>query len=696
MKRGLAVGAVVLLIGVSAGLGWWFGRGIRSPAQIAAEAEPPDPSLITVEVERKELSANVITRADVGYDAPAILSLGGALGGRPDVLVVTAAPARGEDLAEGSAAIEIAGRPVFLLVGAIPVFRDMRPGTQGPDILQVEQALARLGFFTGAPDQKWDDDTGEAVRAWYQENGYQANGVSEQERTELRTARTRVSTATDGLTAARKALQEARNPSATAVRGARAAVTDAQQALDKLLNPPASNVRQAQSAVTDAQQALDKLLNPPASNVRQAQSAVTAATENLQATQTKIADDAAAAEEAVTTAQRARERAAQAYAQAEQNWRSAQMGVHPGSGAIPAPAELNALRLAVDGARIELNAAEKAITDAQESLDQRPAAAATELRTARNRLLDAQKTLDELTNPPESAQRTARNRLLDAQKTLDELTNPPESAQRTARNRLLDAQEALAGLMNPPESARRTARNRLLDAQEALAGLLAPPDIADKERHVQEAETALADAAKALADLEAETGTWLPAGEIIFLRRMPVRVDALTAEQGTVVTGGFMTVTGSDLAVRGSVPVRDISLVKQGAAARIEDPALTDPIPGTIRLLEDRPGTRGVSSDRHYMEIVADGEMPDELIGANVRVVIPVGGTEGEVWAVPAAALSATADGTTRIEIARPDGTARFVEVEPGLAAQGLVEVTPLDGEISAGDQVVVGVASLE
>ena len=671
MKRGLAVGAVVLLIGVSAGLGWWFGRGIRSPAQIAAEAEPPDPSLITVEVERKELSANVITRADVGYDAPAILSLGGALGGRPDVLVVTAAPARGEDLAEGSAAIEIAGRPVFLLVGAIPVFRDMRPGTQGPDILQVEQALARLGFFTGAPDQKWDDDTGEAVRAWYQENGYQANGVSEQERTDLRTARTRVSTATDGLTAARKALQEARNPSAAAVRGARAAVADAQQALDELLNPPDSNVRQAQAGVADAQQALDELLDPPDSNVRQAQAAVTAATEDLQATQTKIAEDDAAAEEAVTTAQRTRERAAQAYAQAEQNWRSAQMGVHPGSGAIPAPAELNALRLAVDGARIELNAAEKAIADAQESLDQRPAAAATELRTARNRLLNAQKTLDEL-------------------------TNPPESARRTARNRLLDAQEALDKLMNPSESARRTARNRLLDAQEALAGLLAPPDIADKERQVQEAETALADAAKALADLEAETGTWLPAGEIIFLRRMPVRVDALTAEQGTVVTGGFMTVTGSDLAVRGSVPVRDISLVKQGAAARIEDPALTDPIPGTIRLLEDRPGTRGVSSDRHYMEIVADGEMPDELIGANVRVVIPVGGTEGEVWAVPAAALSATADGATRIEIARPDGTARFVEVEPGLAAQGLVEVTPLDGEISAGDQVVVGVASLE
>ena len=671
MKRGLAVGAVVLLIGVSAGLGWWFGRGIRSPAQIAAEAEPPDPSLITVEVERKELSANVITRADVGYDAPAILSLSGALGGRPDVLVVTAAPKRGEDLAEGSSAIEIAGRPVFLLVGDIPVFRDMRPGTQGPDVVQVEQALARLGFFTGAPDQKWDDDTGEAVRSWYQENGYQANGVSEQEKTALRTARTGVSTAVDGLNAARKALQEARDPSEATMRGARAAVADAQQALDELLDPPDSDIRGAQATVTDAQQALDELLDPPDSDIRGAQAAVTAATESLQSTRTMTAAADAAAEEAVATAQRARERAAQAYAQAEQNWRSAQMGVHPGSGATPAPTELNALRLAVDGARVELDAAEKAIADAQKALDQRPTAAATELRTARNRLLDAQEALDKLTNPSEQARRTARNRLLDAQEALDKLTNPSEQA-------------------------RRTARNRLLDAQEALARLLAPPDIADKERQVQEAETELADAEKALADLEAETGTWLPAGEIIFLRRMPVRVDAITAEQGTVVTGGFMTVTGSDLAVRGSVPVRDISLVKQGGEVRIEDPALTDPLPGTIRLLEDRAGTRGVSSDRHYMEIVADGEVPDELIGSNVRVIIPVGGTEGEVWAVPAAALSATADGATRIEIARPDGTARFVEVEPGLAAQGVVEVTPLDGEITAGDLVVVGVASLE
>jgi hypothetical protein len=37
------------------------------------------------------------------------------------------------------------------------------------------------------------------------------------------------------------------------------------------------------------------------------------------------------------------------------------------------------------------------------------------------------------------------------------------------------------------------------------------------------------------------------------------------------------------------------------------------------------------------------------------------------------------------------DGSLRTVSVEPGLAAGGLVEVTPIDGELEVGDWVVVG-----
>ena len=673
MKRGLSVGVVVLLVAASAGTGWWFGRSIRSPAQIAAEAEPPDPSLITVTVERTELSANVITRADVGYDDPAILSLGGSLGGVSGNLVVTAAPRRGDDLAEGETAIEIAGRPVFLLEGPIPVFRDMRPGAVGPDVMQLEQSLTRLGFFDGEADQVWDENTETAVETWYQARGYQANGISEQEQTSLKTARNRVKSADDSLRAARKSLTDAeRGPTDAQLRQARSAVTDAQENWNNIETSVAAADAAARSALSEAEQSLEELeAGPTDKQLRQARAEAADAGENLRKTELRVAEEDAAAARAVLDAERARETAARSYAEAESGWRSAQMGVHPEGGNIPTPAQLESLRLAVNAARMSLEEAEKAITDAREAVAARPRQAESDMRAARNRQLDAQEALNDLLNPPNLEDRLARARQTEA-----------------------DARAALARRPALAATERRTARNRLLDAQDALNELLRPPDLAALQSGADDAETELDAARNDLAKLEADYGTWIPAGEVIFLKRMPVRVDALTSELGSRVSGGFMTVTGSDLAVRGSVLVRDVSLVREGGEARIEDPSLTDPIPGVIRLLENRPGTRNVASDRHYMEITSTEEIPDDLVGKNVRIVIPVGGTEGEVWAVPAAALSATADGAVRIEIAGEDGSSRFVEVTPGLAAQGLVEITPLNGEIKEGDQVVVGVAS--
>ena len=727
MKRGLSVTIVILAVGVSAGAGWWLGRGIRSPAQIAAEAEPPEASLITVQVERLELSANVITRADVGYDDPAILSLGGSLGGVSGTLVVTAVPGRGEELAEGEAAVEIAGRPVFLLEGPIPVFRDMRPGAVGPDVMQLEDSLARLGFFEGEADQIWEDDTGAAVEAWYQDRGYQANGISEQEQTALKSARNRVRTADDSLRAARKALTDAETgPSESQVRSARAAVASAEAGWRGIDATVAAANTAARRALADAEQAVRELEEGPSeSRLRSARAAVVSAEENLRATESRSADEDAAAAAAVLEAERARERAARAYTAADSDWRSAQMGVHPGSGNVPTAGQLETLRLAVDAARMELEKAEQAITDAGDALRERPAQAESALRAARNGVLTAQEAVDELLNPSDGEVRMerAQRAVSDARMAVEGRPALAEMERNTARNGLLDAQEALAELLDPSDGEvrleraqravsdaraavgrrpalagieRTEARNRLLDAQEALDELLKPPDLTALQRRVEDSETELETARNELEKLEAEYGTWIPAGEVIFLKRTPVRVDAVTSELGSRVSGGFMTVTGSDLAVRGSVLARDVSLVREGGEARIEDSSLTDPIPGSIRLLENRAGTRNVAADRHYMEIVATGEIPDDLVGKNVRIVIPVGGTEGEVWAVPAAALSATADGSVRIEIAGEGASTRFVEVEPGLAAQGLVEITPLDGEIAPGDQVVVGTASGE
>ena len=603
----------------AAAAGWLAGRNITSPDQAALESEPPRASLITVEVELAELVADVIIRADVGYDEPATLGLSGALGNRESVLVVTSAPERGAELTEGSVAIEIAGQPVFVLVGPVPVYRDLRPQDRGPDVEQLEAALARLGYFEGDPDQLWDEATGGAVRAWYEQAGYRANGPSDTEQAALGAARDRLNTARDALADAQRSLTEAgKGPTELAVQQARTGVAQAESALDQARRALSQVTTDAQQAVVDARR-----------GVADAKQAVTDA------------------ELALASNELARNRAADNLTQAQLRRQSALSGVHPDSGAVPTAVEHEALRAAVTDAENALSASDRAVEDAVRALTD----ATWAVTDAAQELEDAQ----------------AETGLL------DERARPATQAQ-------LDV---------------RSAEDRLAAAQQTLADLLAEPDTTDAVRVVESARSELRDATEDLAELEAATGVWLPAGELVFLKRLPVRVDLLTAERGSTVSGSFMTVTGSELAVRGSVSERDVDRVSEGMQIRIEDRSLEEPVTGTIRLLDRRAGTRGVAPDRHYVEIVAQA-IPDHLVGRNIKIVIPVGGTDGPVLVVPNAALSATASGLTRVEVEQPDGTTRFVSVEPGLSTGGRAEVTPVDGELIAGDLVVVGVASGE
>lgn len=655
MKRGLAVAVVLVAVAAAAGLGWMAGQRVRSPDQIAYETQPPEPSLITVEVELTELAADVITRADVGYDDPAALSLSGALGGQPSVLLVTSAPERGDDLAEGSAAIEISGRPVFLLVGEIPVFRDLRPKAKGPDVRQLEEALARLGYFDLAPDDTWDPDTGAAAAAWYEAAGYAPNGVSEEEERRLETARDRVKTAANGVETAADRVRTAQNGVKTAEDAIETAARN-RTAAENTLARARRTLSDAQADLADARKGADEI------DIRRARSAVAAAREQLDFARADGRESAAEAERTILGAEETREQAARDYTSAQARWQSAQDGVHPDGGTAPTPAQMESLRLAYEQAGDELDAAERGIDEARASRDRKAVQAAAAVRSAEDGLAAAQKTLDDLLAPPDT---TAQSRAVDSAR------SGVESAQSGVEDAVRGAEDAQTGL------------------EDAASG------VEDAQSGLEDARAELADAEADLAKLESETGIWIPAGELIFLERLPVRVDRLTAERGSTVSGSFMTVTGSELAARGSVLVRDVSLVREGQEARIDDPLLVEPLVGEIRLVADRAGTRNVANDRHYLEITAEG-IPDELIGANVKVVIPVGGTDGEVLAVPAAALSATADGSTRVEVEQPDGSTRFVVVDPGLAASGLVEVTPLEGELQEGDLVVVGAASGE
>jgi hypothetical protein len=200
-------GAVLLAVGA-----WVAGRQIRSPAQLAAETAPPDLSAIAVPVERQVLTSEVIVRGTVRYGSPqpvvlATSEIKQAGGGGEDI--VTTVARRGSSVGEGDVVMSISGRPVFVLGGAQPSHRDLGPGTRGPDVEQLESALARLGFAPGPIDGRYDGRTGAAVAAWYERGGWAPFGATELQLERLRTANAAAATARDAFLQSKLAIKQA-------------------------------------------------------------------------------------------------------------------------------------------------------------------------------------------------------------------------------------------------------------------------------------------------------------------------------------------------------------------------------------------------------------------------------------------------------------------------------------------------------
>jgi hypothetical protein len=202
-----------------------------------------------------------------------------------------------------------------------------------------------------------------------------------------------------------------------------------------------------------------------------------------------------------------------------------------------------------------------------------------------------------------------------------------------------------------------------------------------------------------LSRLAVRTGVQVPADEILFFPSLPVRVDSLTVKRGSQLAGSAMTVSNSRLAIDTSLSVGDAKLVRRGLPVRIEESDLGVRIGGRVSRIARKPGTlpadlagtTPVDPARTYAEVLPSSA-PPSLVGTSVKLSIAVESTKGKVLAVPIGALSVAADGTSRVQVDLGGDRTRFVEVVPGLAAQGFVEVRPTGkGKLSARDLVVVG-----
>ncbi|MEV5960622.1 peptidoglycan-binding protein [Kribbella sp. NPDC051952] len=219
-----AVAAVSLGVGVAAG------SRIASPEDAAAKTAPPKASQITVPVEKKALASKVVGRGDASFDGAVNIRVETS-GLHTPAVVTGKVPAVGSTITEGKALLEITGRPVIGLAGVLPMYRSLSPGSKGPDVLQLEQTLDRLGLDPGTVDDEYDTDTSQAVERLYEKAGYDAPEPDEQLSQAVDNAKKQVDAAKNQLRQAKSQLKAAKDAKAKDTSVQQGAVDDAEENL---------------------------------------------------------------------------------------------------------------------------------------------------------------------------------------------------------------------------------------------------------------------------------------------------------------------------------------------------------------------------------------------------------------------------------------------------------------------------------
>lgn len=218
----IVAGSAVFAAGGLVGAQW-----VRSPQEVAALTAAPPPTVLTAPVERRVLADTVVVRGDVvvGSTIDVIPTIGGE--GTP--LVTGVRIRSGQNVRSGTVLLEVSGRPVIVLRGAIPAYRDLRPGADGKDIAQLQNALQGLGYPTGDPPGVFADGTKQALSAFYARIGYEPQTTGTEDAV---TAAAQMVTASErSLAAARTALSRTRRTAGGTKLERRYAIADAQTAV---------------------------------------------------------------------------------------------------------------------------------------------------------------------------------------------------------------------------------------------------------------------------------------------------------------------------------------------------------------------------------------------------------------------------------------------------------------------------------
>ncbi|MFD6115242.1 peptidoglycan-binding protein [Streptomyces yangpuensis] len=170
-RRALVIAAAVVVLFGSSGSVWWIASQARTPEQRASNAAAPPPSRITGKVSDQQLVEKMELTGKV--ETASRTTVAGVQPQGTSRAVVTGLPAAmGKTLKAGAVVAEVSGRPVLLLPGRFPAYRDLKAGDKGPDVQQLQRALQPL--YGTAVNGTYGPATVEAVRKLYAAAGYEA------------------------------------------------------------------------------------------------------------------------------------------------------------------------------------------------------------------------------------------------------------------------------------------------------------------------------------------------------------------------------------------------------------------------------------------------------------------------------------------------------------------------------------------
>ncbi len=208
------------------------------------------PSIITSPVRQETVEGTVRARATLAYSSTIDIQVTEGL------TVTRPMPPVGDELGSGDLIAELSNRPLILIVGSIPLFRDLYMGDEGADVESLRDSLADLELVArgeGPVDRALLD----AVTKLYVALGYRPPDAVAEDLAALMAAQSALTAAEDGQAEATRALDDQKgSPDALARLAAEVARDDARALHQQVLVGPEAELtelRVAREAAIDYQ-----------------------------------------------------------------------------------------------------------------------------------------------------------------------------------------------------------------------------------------------------------------------------------------------------------------------------------------------------------------------------------------------------------------------------------------------------------